>query len=308
MSGADPPSIPLVGEDVDPASLAEAFEGGFPLEFCACGSFEPDFVAGLVREGFIPMAVAFGDGREYLLPKLHLVRACLDPVSVRVTRSARRGARGLILSMNRAYDEVLSACVATHGDGWLRPPLVATFRSLASRGPIDGFGLLSFELWKGDRLVAGEIGALVGKNYTSWSGFRREDGTGTVQLVAMARSLSRAGVELWDLGMPLPYKSGLGARELSRSEFLAAFRRARDSVASAPAPAAAGSPPAAPAPPLAPAAAPPLATAAAAAFPVAADGAPFSSPKRGSFIDFHFLPEDARVLLDFQPTPAPRSQ
>jgi len=258
MSGAEPPSIPLVGDDVDPASLAAAFEGGFPLEFCASGSFDPDFIAGLVREGFIPMAMDLDDGREFLLPKLHLIRAILDPAEARITRSARRQARGLTLSTMRAFDEVLSSCVESHGEGWLRPPLVATFRELASRGRVGGVGLVSFELWRGEVLVAGEFGALVGACYTSWSGFKKENGVGTVQLAALARALSRAGVRLWDLGMPLPYKERLGARDLSRSEFLTAFREARGLAERA-------------------------------------RDAPGSAPPS---LDFGFLPLDARLLID----------
>ncbi|HUX38109.1 MAG TPA: leucyl-tRNA--protein transferase [Rectinemataceae bacterium] len=226
MSSAEP-AIPLVSGDVDPADLVSAFERGFPLEFCASESFDPDFVAALVREGFIPMATALDEGCELLLPKLHLVRSCLDPRLVHVTATARRASRGLVLTARRAFDEVLSACLATHGDGWLRPPLVELFRKLGARNIEHGFGLLSFELWRGERLVAGEFGALVGSCYTSWSGFRSEDGAGTAQLVATARALDRAGVRLWDLGMPLDYKAGLGAISLSRLEFLSRFREAR---------------------------------------------------------------------------------
>lgn len=227
MSGSPLPAIPLVGDGVDAAALASAFEEGFPLEFCAAESFDPDFLASLVREGFIPMATAWEDGRELLLPKLHLVRSCLDPRGVRITRTARREARGLVLSAGCELPRVIASCLEMHGDDWLRPPLVDSFLELGRRGIAGGFGLLSFELWREDRLVAGEFGALVGACYTSWSGFRLEDGAGTVQLVATARALARAGITMWDLGMPLPYKAGLGAGDFSRARFLADFRRAR---------------------------------------------------------------------------------
>jgi len=229
MASALPPPIPLVGEAYAPAVLAAAFEEGFPLEFCASESFSPDFVAGLIREGFIPMATAWMPGRDLLLPKLHLLRACLDPRAVHVTRTARRVSKESVLSVGSAFEEVLGRCVEVHGDEWLRPPLVDVFLELASKGVADGFGLLSFELRRGSRLVAGEFGALVGTCYTSWSGFRLEDGAGTVQLVSTARALARAGVELWDLGMPLRYKEGLGAVVLSRARFLSELRRARAS-------------------------------------------------------------------------------
>ena len=80
----------------------------------------------------------------------------------------------------------------------------------------------------GDRLVAGEIGVFAGSCYTSLTGFRRESGSGTVQLAATARYLEAVGVALWDLGMPLDYKAVLGAHNVSRKEFLSLFRAARE--------------------------------------------------------------------------------
>jgi Leu/Phe-tRNA-protein transferase len=221
--------IPLVEPPFDPEELAAFFEAGFPLEFCACPSFESSLVAGLVRAGFIPMATEWLPDRDLLLPKLHLERCLLDPARVRITRTARRESRGFSLDTGRDLPAVIAACVASHGDGWLRPDLVRSLLDLATAPGRYGTRIVSFELRERDRLVAGEFGALVGSCYTSWSGFRLDDaeGSGTVQLVALARALERSGVELWDLGMPLPYKSGLGAETVDRREFLARFRVAR---------------------------------------------------------------------------------
>lgn len=229
MSEARGPRIPLIASPFDPEELALRFEAGFPLEFCACESFDPDLVLGLVGSGFIPMATEVAGARDILLPKLHLERCLLDPALVHVGRGARKGSGGRTLAVDSAFPEVVAACVATHGDGWLRPSLVEAFLTLHARGGKAGTRLLSFELYEGDHLVAGEFGALVGGCYTSWSGFRRADGSGSVQLVALARALERARVSIWDLGMPLDYKLALGGACVPRPVFLARFREARGS-------------------------------------------------------------------------------
>jgi leucyl/phenylalanyl-tRNA--protein transferase len=87
------------------------------------------------------------------------------------------------------------------------------------------------ELYRGDALVAGEIGVFVGGVYTSLTGFKTESGSGTVQLAAAGRYLEAVGASLWDLGMPLDYKATLGARNVSRAEFLALFRHSREGAA-----------------------------------------------------------------------------
>ncbi|KAI8804291.1 hypothetical protein BJ742DRAFT_856912 [Cladochytrium replicatum] len=69
-------------------------------------------------------------------------------------------------------------------------------------------------------LVAGEIGYIVGSVYTSLTGFALESGSGTVQLCAVGRFLESKGVEVWDLGMEIPYKTRLGAKCISRESWL----------------------------------------------------------------------------------------
>jgi len=104
-----------------------------------------------------------------------------------------------------------------------RPALAATIHSV--------------ELWAeegGDsqpvRLVAGEIGYVCGTMYTSLTGFYRESGAGTVQLLAVAGLLLRAGVQCWDLGMNHDYKDNLGAQDLERADFVTLQRSLRGAL------------------------------------------------------------------------------
>ncbi|KAI8800737.1 hypothetical protein BJ742DRAFT_780122 [Cladochytrium replicatum] len=73
---------------------------------------------------------------------------------------------------------------------------------------------------EGYELVAGEIGYVVGSVYTSLTGFALESGSGTVQLCAVGRYLESKGVEVWDLGMEISYKTRLGAKCISRESWL----------------------------------------------------------------------------------------
>jgi leucyl/phenylalanyl-tRNA--protein transferase len=219
--------FPFVMPPEDGDALADWFEAEYPDEFCASSSFDPDFVDTFCAAGFIPMAAKGEDGSEYLIPKLHILRSVLDPCDVSVTRTARRESSRYTFRLDSRFDEVLEACVATHGEDWLRPPLLTCWRELFATRDSRLSRFASMELYEADRLVAGEVGVFSGACYTSLTGFKRVSGSGTVQLAALARYLEAAGVRLWDLGMPLDYKATLGARNVSRSEFLTLFRAAR---------------------------------------------------------------------------------
>eukprot|EP00750_Incisomonas_marina_P008874 INCI15725.3.p1 GENE.INCI15725.3~~INCI15725.3.p1 ORF type:complete len:356 (+),score=41.78 INCI15725.3:801-1868(+) len=77
------------------------------------------------------------------------------------------------------------------------------------------------------KLVAGELGVIVGAIYMSLSGFYTTSGTGTIQLVALGAYLRSVGCHLWDFGMGMEYKLKLGATNVPRAEFIALFRKLR---------------------------------------------------------------------------------
>ena len=215
---------------VDADVLADWCDAGYPHEFCVSASFDRDFVDGLCAAGFFPMAAEAPDGTDVLLPKLHVERSALDPRQVHVTRTTRRESARYSLGVDGRFEEVLEACAAEHGEGWLRPALRSCFGELFATRATRRARMSSFELYDGADLVAGEIGILVGACYSSLTGYTRVAGAGTVQLAATGRWLEAAGFRLWDLGMPMDYKTALGARLFPRREFLALFREARSAA------------------------------------------------------------------------------
>jgi Leu/Phe-tRNA-protein transferase len=84
----------------------------------------------------------------------------------------------------------------------------------------------SFALYRDKKLVAGEFGIVCGKVYTSYSGFYEEANAGTVQIILTTQYLQKQGFSFFDLGMPLKYKSDLGAVDISPEEFVFLFRKA----------------------------------------------------------------------------------
>jgi Leu/Phe-tRNA-protein transferase len=70
---------------------------------------------------------------------------------------------------------------------------------------------------------------MIGRVYTSYSGYRDEDSAGTVQLVLTGRWLRDQGFDFWDLGMPLDYKDRLGAINMEPGDFVPRYRKAAHS-------------------------------------------------------------------------------
>lgn len=232
----------LLPEDLPDLSSADRAaellaELGYGEEFCLSPSFEPAFIGTLMYAGFLVMSARIKGPSGPLwaaLPKLHVSRSLLSFKDLHETRTGQRLAKRCELRQDEDFDRILDSCVRVHGVDWLSPPLLAAFRALRSRsaalnGLLAGLRMTSFALYRQGRLIAGEFGVLVGGAYTSYSGYRDEDSAGTVQLILTARQLRDTGYALWDLGMPMDYKTALGARTADRRAFLEAFRSARGS-------------------------------------------------------------------------------
>ena len=68
----------------------------------------------------------------------------------------------------------------------------------------------------------------VGSIYTSLTGFTKEDSAGSVQLAALGRLLFERGFHMWDLGMDMDYKRGIGSHLMPRETFVNEVHRVRE--------------------------------------------------------------------------------
>lgn len=229
----DGTSLPFIEPGDDFAECAAALADSYEDEFALYPRIEPQAIEAAAAAGFMPMAARLQtpDGPwAVLVPKLHRDRCLLDPRLMHVTRTARRQSYRYQFGINGAFRDVVQGCVRAHGDDWLVPELVDSFCALHEARASWRVAFLSAELWSGQgldrRLVAGEIGYLIGASYASLSGFSAESGAGTVQLVALGSLLGKSGILVWDLGMPMDYKRALGGVALPREGYLSMLKRA----------------------------------------------------------------------------------
>ena len=213
-------------------------ETDYSEEFCLANDFNDAFVRQLMEAGFLVMSMELkhedsGKGSKskkakrfyILLPKLHLVRSALFFPDLHIKKSIRRFLSRYELRVDADFDFILDKCVQIHGPDWLTPPLVRILKSIHRNN--TGTRPVSFAVYRDGKLKAGEIGVIVGQVYTSYSGYYEEDNAGTVQMILMTRWLEENGFVFLDLGMPLDYKTDLGAKDITPDRFVELFRAAR---------------------------------------------------------------------------------
>jgi hypothetical protein len=234
----------------DPDGIVDAMLATkYKEEFCLALNFNPEFIAALMKAGFLVMSAFLAgepetEGRHILLPQLHLTRSALLFPELHVKKSIRgklsryelradgrpveeltgmESLFGLPRSPASDFDLIMERCVKAHDDAWLTAPLRNALREIRKR-PWLPARPLSFGVYRDGALRAGEFGVVAGRVYTSYSGYYDEDNAGSVQMILTARLLERLGAPFWDLGMPLDYKTGLGARNVDTFQFVELFR------------------------------------------------------------------------------------
>jgi Leu/Phe-tRNA-protein transferase len=192
--------------------------------------FSARFYYAQARAGFIAVTERHHEG-ELLLPELQRSYAVLDFEHLHVTRHARRILRrdhpklhvGVVL---RPTAERIRTY---HRHAWLTPRYERTLEAI-NRSDLP-MHVIAMTLYHDQQPVAGEIGYIIGRTYTSLSGYSSRDKRyrhyGMVQLIQTARWLQRHGFAFWNLGQPyMPYKFTLGAREYPREVFLRRWHEA----------------------------------------------------------------------------------
>jgi leucyl/phenylalanyl-tRNA---protein transferase len=194
----DPNGLLAAGDDLSTPRLLQAYEHGiFPW---------------------------FGDGDPVLWwsPDPRMV---LATDAMRVSRSLRKTIRAgrFRVTADTAFPQVIAACAEPRPDQdgtWITGAVFDAYCALAAMGVAH-----SIEAWDGDTLVGGLYGVALGRMFFGESMFARRSDASKVGLVHLVRQLRRWGFPLIDCQMSTSHLASLGARTVSRAEFLAVVRR-----------------------------------------------------------------------------------
>lgn len=138
-------------------------------------------------------------------------------VSRRLRRVVKRGE--MTTTLDRDFSLVVQSCAAPRGprrdETWITPDMQAAYTQLHH----EGFAH-SVETWKGDTLVGGLYGVAIGGCFFGESMFSAADNASKIALVRLVDHLDSQGFVLIDCQIRTEHLVRMGARELSRNDFL----------------------------------------------------------------------------------------
>lgn len=163
---------------------------------------------------------SYGKGIYRATPtvRYHAKKLIIKPEDFRVSKKFQKWVRGKFsdctLAFNKNFYLCLSELIKSYPDTWLFPPLAGILKKIHENpGKVS---VDSVELWRGNELIAGELGFVTKNAYASLSGFHKETDSGNVQMLALGKYLFQNDFAYWDLGMEIDYKYRFGAKDYDR--------------------------------------------------------------------------------------------
>jgi len=188
------------------------------------GRLDPDTLLRAYRRGIFPWPVE-GLPLLWFCPR---ERAVLEFARVHVGRSLARARRRSTLrfSVDTAFGAVIRACADTPRPGqdgtWITGEIVSAYTRLHEIGVAH-----CAEAWRGRVLVAGVYGVAVDGAFAAESMFHRESDASKLVLLHLIDHLAAAGLDWIDIQVMTPHLERLGARVVSRGQFLGRLTRTR---------------------------------------------------------------------------------
>ena len=123
------------------------------------------------------------------------------------------------LCFDRSFDQVIEACASSPREGqkgtWILPEMVQAYKAMHHAGLAH-----SAETWLDGQLVAGLYFVNLGKAVFGESMFSTLSDGSKMALAALVHVCQQQGIEAIDCQQNTAHLASMGAKELSRSEFL----------------------------------------------------------------------------------------
>jgi leucyl/phenylalanyl-tRNA--protein transferase len=179
------------------------------------------------RSGVFPWPGGEGEPIPWVSPPR---RAVLDFAELKVSRTLKQAQRklgSLRFTIDAAFDRVIQACARAprpeQGGTWITSRMEACYQEVHRRGAAH-----SVEAWQGTELVAGLYGVTAAGIFSGESMFHRIPDASKLCVLHLVQHLSARGATWLDIQQLTPHFARLGAREISRGQFLQRLALASD--------------------------------------------------------------------------------
>ncbi|HTX73733.1 MAG TPA: leucyl/phenylalanyl-tRNA--protein transferase [Rectinemataceae bacterium] len=222
MSPRKPPPFPYLDQGMDypfPDTETASEEG----LLCIGGNLSPGLLLSAYRRGIFPW---YSEGEPILWWSPN-PRFVLFPEKLHVSATMRKLLRKsavadhpLELSLDRDFASVIGSCSAVSRPGqrgtWITADMIAAYRELHRLGYAH-----SVELRREGRLVGGLYGVSLGSLFFGESMFSLEPDASKLAFIPLVWRLHEEGFTLVDSQVYTDHLAGLGAQQISRSDYLA---------------------------------------------------------------------------------------
>ena len=179
------------------------------------GDLSPSRLLLAYRSGIFPWYNA-GDPILWWSPDPRLV-LFVDEFKLR--KSLAKRIKHFDVRYDTAFGKVMRACGSIARDGqqgsWIIPEVIEGYSVLHDMGYAH-----SVETWLDGKLVGGLYGVVIGKMFFGESMFSKISDASKVAFAVLIERLKKDGFKIIDCQIPSEHLKSLGAREISRKEFM----------------------------------------------------------------------------------------
>jgi len=179
------------------------------------GDLSADRLLLAYRSGIFPWYNT-GDPILWWAPDPRLV-LFLDEFILR--KSLKKRMKHFEVRYDTSFVQVMRECGSISRDGqkgsWIIPEIIEAYTLLHEMGYAH-----SIEAWQDGKLVGGLYGVMIGKMFFGESMFAKVSDASKVAFAALIERLKKDGCEMIDCQISSSHLKSLGAREISRQEFM----------------------------------------------------------------------------------------
>lgn len=164
-------------------------------------------------------------------------RLVLFPNEVKISKSLNKVLKNsdMTVTTDRAFNQVMHSCAAPRANKvaqqengtWIHQNMIEAYTELHKQGYAH-----SVEVWHDNQLVGGLYGIAIGEVFFGESMFSQMRDSSKIALVALCQQLQRWQFSLIDCQIYSDHLARLGAKNITRSEFVSYLDRYCDIVSS----------------------------------------------------------------------------